>query len=201
MAAFLTLTGAVIQAEIQTENTNITVRLFNRSGLAASPLVEGEKQAEEILQRAGIHVVWLNCPTGIQECIEPPNSTHLVLTILKQGSAMGGEDMLGLAVQDAEGSGTYCYVFENKLNQISGQLHTNISRLLGYAMAHELGHLLKGSHSHSTTGVMSALWSRYELEQLARGALAFTLEDASLMQVRLGLAKKDEPELQATRIR
>ncbi len=48
---------------------------------------------------------------------------------------------------------------------------------------------------------MSALWSRYELEQLARGALAFTLEDASLMQVRLGLAKKDEPELQATRIR
>jgi hypothetical protein len=57
--------------------------------------------------------------------------------------------------------------------------------LLGSAMAHEIGHLLKGSNSHSPQGLMSAHWYANELRAAAMGSLDFTADDAVLMRPRL----------------
>jgi hypothetical protein len=167
------------------EVTQITVRLFNRSSVTVPVINDAESQAGEILRYAAIHVSWLNCEGSTQECTEAPSTTNLILTISKQAAAMGDTDALGMAVQDRTGSGAYGYVFEDKLNEISGKFHIHSSRLLAYALAHEIGHLLKGSHSHSGSGIMSASWSSYELEQLSRGALRFTDKDSEIMHSRL----------------
>src|SRR5581483_1593326 len=185
LAALIGYFSAAVPMMAQTQNTEVTIRVFNRSHVSPSILLDGEKQASEVISEAGIHVAWLNCRAGTQACIEQPSSRNLILTILKQGSAIGSDDVLGLAAQNEVGSGAYCYVFENKLNEISGENHVAISRLLRYAPAHEIGHLLKGSHSHSRDGVMSGLWSPSLLEQISRGALGFTQEDAEIMQARL----------------
>ena len=183
--ALLAVLGAVIPAVAQVETTQIMVRLFNRSSVTVAIVNEGESQAGEILRRAGIDVSWMNCDEAAPECVEEPSATNLIFTIVKQGSGMGSKEVLGIAVQDSAGSGAYGYIFENKLNEVSGQNHIPAARLLGYAMAHELGHLLKGSHSHSPTGIMSCLWSKYELAELSRGALWFTSKDAEVMHSRL----------------
>ena len=167
------------------QGATISVRVFNRPGLAAVLVAEGENRAGDALNRAGIDVVWVNCAKGIQECSQRPGPTNLILTILKHGDKMATDDVLGLAVQDETGFGTYFYVFEDKLNEISGTTHIHPSLLLGDAIAHEVGHLLKGSHSHSATGIMSGRWSRYALEAASRGALWFTKEDAAAMQSHL----------------
>jgi hypothetical protein len=177
--------GTLLPAIAQVETTRITVRLFNRSRVAASVLAEGERQASEILQRAEIRLDWLNCQHGTQECIQQPTSTNFILTVLKTGSKMASQDVLGMAVQDASGTGAYCYVFEDKLNEVSAQMHIAVARLLAYAMAHEIGHLLKGSRSHSPSGIMSALWSSKELHQLALGTFSFTEGDVEIMRSRL----------------
>ena len=185
--AFLALAAIVasVRSVAQTENSTITVRVFNRSEVAPATVSLGERVAGELLGRAGVVIVWLNCPAQTQDCAQPVGPASLILTMLKQGTAMAGKDTLGLALEDDTRAGAYCYVFENQLKDVSR--HTDISpwRLLGYAMAHELGHLLKGSLSHSSSGVMSARWSRGELQQIARGGLEFTSEDAYLMRSRL----------------
>ena len=135
-------------------SATISVRVFNRPGLAAALVAEGENRAGNALSRAGIDVVWTNCAKGIQECSQRPGPTNLVLTILKHGDKMASEDVLGLAVQDDAGFGTYFYVFEDKLDEIAGTTHIHPSLVLGDAIAHEIGHLLKGSHSHSATGIL-----------------------------------------------
>jgi hypothetical protein len=38
------------------------------------------------------------------------------------------------------------------------QYFAKFERGLGHVMAHEVGHLLLGAHSHSRTGLMSADW-------------------------------------------
>jgi hypothetical protein len=194
---FLIPLAILVRVGADAQDTKLNVRVFNRSGMAVSALEDGETQAVEVLQ--GLQVQWSNCSESGQQCLGRTSPRNLVLTILKQGSAMGGGDMLGLAVQNADGSGAYCYVFENKLNEISGRMHIPMSRLLGYAMAHELGHLLKGSHSHSPAGVMSGLWSKYELEQLARGSLSFTREDLLIIRAHAYSHKVEELKLQAIR--
>ena len=46
--------------------------------------------------------------------------------------------------------------------------------ILGYVMAHELGHLLLGVGSHGPTGLMHVPWYKKELDSIAEGSLLFT---------------------------
>jgi hypothetical protein len=56
---------------------------------------------------------------------------------------------------------------------------------LGTVIAHELGHLLLGSHAHSYAGVMTPIWRGEVLQLEAMGCLLFTHDQASLMRRRL----------------
>ena len=57
-----------------------------------------------------------------------------------------------------------------------------MAQILGHAMAHETGHLLLWSKSHSSTGIMKASWSREDLREIAMGHLAFTFQEAEVMR-------------------
>jgi hypothetical protein len=56
------------------------------------------------------------------------------------------------------------------------------SQILGFAMAHEIGHILLCSNQHSSSGIMKGPWGQAEFERLARGWLGFTLEQGVLMR-------------------
>jgi hypothetical protein len=62
------------------------------------------------------------------------------------------------------------------------------SVILGHVIAHEVGHLLLGTNSHSQDGIMSAEWSGSELRRLAKGALLFTASEP--MRIRTELASR-----------
>jgi hypothetical protein len=54
--------------------------------------------------------------------------------------------------------------------------------ILGCAMAHEVGHLLLGSNSHSVSGVMQARWERKHIRQALMGAMLFTPDQGRRLQ-------------------
>jgi hypothetical protein len=54
--------------------------------------------------------------------------------------------------------------------------------ILGCAIAHEVGHLLLGSNSHSGSGIMQRRWERKEMRHAMTGTLLFTPEQAKLIQ-------------------
>ena len=57
--------------------------------------------------------------------------------------------------------------------------------MLGAVSAHELGHLLLGSNSHSRIGIMEAIWEKDSVWKVERGMLLFTREQGELMRKRL----------------
>jgi hypothetical protein len=59
---------------------------------------------------------------------------------------------------------------------------TNFADLLGLAIAHELGHLLLRSASHSVAGIMRARWTEKGLSADDRGYLRFTYGEAESMR-------------------
>ena len=82
-------------------------------------------------------------------------------------------------------------------------LHTawnvGLADILGSVMAHELGHLILGSNSHSPTGIMRARWEHGELRRLERGSLVFTDEQAERMRVKVIVAPPaGQPDLAVT---
>ena len=52
-------------------------------------------------------------------------------------------------------------------------------------MAHELGHLLLPHGSHAKSGIMTAAWDRKQMEQIGRGWLSFTKEQAEAIRARV----------------
>jgi hypothetical protein len=66
-----------------------------------------------------------------------------------------------------------------------------LADILGTVIAHELGHLLLGSNSHSGVGIMRAHWQGEELRRLSRGGLWFTNEQAGDMRGKVIAPRQD----------
>jgi hypothetical protein len=54
--------------------------------------------------------------------------------------------------------------------------------ILGCVIVHEIGHLLLGPYSHSSSGVMQAQWGRDQMRQVMMGRLLFTHEQSMRMR-------------------
>ena len=88
-----------------------------------------------------------------------------------------GEDTLGIAIPRF-GSGDHAGVFLSRVRQKAAQSVgvIDISDLLGYVIAHEIGHLLLHSTLHSSEGLMRADLRQADLKKAAQRQLKFTPE-------------------------
>ena len=100
-------------------------------------------------------------------------------------SASSAGEVFGVAFLSDEGTGCYSDVFYDRARELHANWNVGLADILGNVMAHELGHLLLGSNSHSGAGIMRAHWQGEELHRLSRGSLWFTSEQASHMRGKL----------------
>jgi hypothetical protein len=182
--------ACVLVSRAEAQEPTITVFIYNRSHMRQQTLRDGEHIANDILLRAGLSSEWSDClgETGeaLKECGQPTTDVRVVLTIVKHWNGpVGDGSRLGLAIQNPPGQGVYCYVFQERLDQLVRDTHIDPSRLLGHAIAHEIGHLLKGSDSHSPEGIMSAQWYGHHIDAMKRGAMGFTPEDMATIRTKM----------------
>jgi len=64
-----------------------------------------------------------------------------------------------------------------------------MAQILGYAMAHEIGHLL-GLEAHAKLGIMRAVWTATDLLNLAYGSLAFSPEQGAVIRSEVELRQQ-----------
>ncbi len=164
----------------------ITVRVYNYAQTPSFVLAEAERQASRILSEAGLSSVWLECPivpsTDVSQnrCLEPIEATNVRLRVLSAPVPNSLHDTVyGFAIAPALASVYY----ESALGLAKyDQAEFEAPIVLGCAIAHEIGHLLLGSNSHSISGVMSAHWKRKHVRQALMGAMLFSPEEARRMQ-------------------
>ena len=110
--------------------------------------------------------------------------TRLGVRIMHR-SARSTSEVFGVAFLSAEGTGCYSDVFFDEAMNLHADWNVSLPEILGGVMAHELGHLLLGSNSHSRAGIMRAHWQGEELNLLSRGNLRFTSEQGEHMRGKL----------------
>ena len=64
-------------------------------------------------------------------------------------------------------------VYVDRVASVARGAGIDARRVLGLAIAHEIGHVLLDSNSHAASGLMRADWSRIELRRTDRAAWAF----------------------------
>ena len=60
----------------------------------------------------------------------------------------------------------FVFVFYKVANQLSAQALISSATILGYAMAHEIGHVLLDQPGHSRSGVMKAIWTVNDMREM-----------------------------------
>lgn len=194
-SAWLVLAGAVFTAgawtnETRTRDYEIKVSVFNDAQISEGKLVGAEKVAGEPFANAGIRIDWMNCgrPTETSEeqaaCSEAAFPGHLEVR-LRQRSLNLPESTLGLSFVGEDGFGCHADVFYAGIPSIEKEVHLSSETILGLAIAHELGHLLLGSKSHSDSGIMRPVWQKPELSATSKGTLGFSDTQALKMKARL----------------
>jgi len=175
----------------------LRVSVFDDAGVGTATLRKAEREASRVFRRANIDVIWLECPQNSSaqisfgRCLEVSFPEHLELRIALR-SRDAKTSTLGMSFQSGDGQGCYADLFYESTLELQTESHIGAAIILGHAMAHELGHLLLGTNSHATGGLMRAHWGPGDLAQAAKGNLLFSLEESKRMRSRFTRDNSDE---------
>jgi hypothetical protein len=182
-------TGRPILAETRSFNPEkpdlkVHVRLYNYASVTPEGLAKMKEQASVIFRQVRVDVVWVE-DAALQQGSGAPafEEIDLFLRILPQPRAtLASRSALGEALPcQLRRDGCIASVFLNRAKQLADRTGMSVHQVLGHAMAHELGHLLLGSNSHSGWGLMRAVWNSQDIQRAAKGALLFTSVEAEVI--------------------
>lgn len=178
---------------------SLPVRVYDFGGLDAPSRRQALHTAGAVLARAGIAVTWHACdntqPPPV--CARATRPGELVLRIVAaHGTGAGAASAalrapasnltLGDALVDrTTGSGVLATIYVDSVAALGKAAASDVATLLGYAIAHELGHLLLGTTAHGTRGLMRPVWSRDEIRRGHAADWMFTEREAKAIRARL----------------
>ena len=162
--------GAAPQREVR----DLTVAVAHYAAVDPKTMKEAERVASDVYRRAGIEIQWVEPSTY-------EGATRLYVNVLSQEMAApyyASDETVGFAIPGSRAAN----VIYERIRQAARRRHVASGLLLGYVIAHELGHLLLPAHSHSSSGLMRP---DIDMELAATKKLRFTAHQVALIQERL----------------
>ena len=159
VSVLVSLVGFPLMLDARTfeEHPQVLVSVLNDAGVDNATVLSAEKIASRIYEQAGLSIIWKNClaqpALKSERCIQTVDNRHLVLHIEHRARTLE-IDIYGIAFLDEVGLGAYCDVFYDRIAELRHRGRASEATILGIVAAHELGHLLLGSHAHSPVGIM-----------------------------------------------
>jgi hypothetical protein len=155
---------------------DVFVRVYAQPAMAAPDLRAVLTAAAVILYDTGARVEWVMCPARAGDaiastdhrCEVPLAPNELVLRLVRghTPSAYRGVLPLGGSLIDTEqGHGTLATVFLDRVDWLADAGRIQPAALAARVVAHEVVHLLLGTHDHTPRGLMRAVWTRDEVRR------------------------------------
>jgi hypothetical protein len=163
----------------------VVVLLHNYAHLPRQILTEAEDWVSLIFRKAGVEVTFADCPLNDEdpalypECPEVFDAPQLFLRIFPTTATKmdhGGESFVAAPIAN---------IFWNRVEEQTQRLNVSAPRVLAHTVAHELGHLLLGSNSHSPTGIMTAHWEAQVLVRICQDGLFFNRQQSELIRTEI----------------
>ena len=164
--------------EVQPE---VIIRVSAAGNIPIMVLAPAKREAAAVLRNAGIRARWETLGGRSQEKGgECPKSAADVIDVLvmDRGNKNDHPGALAYSLPFAP-SGMRVVIFYDR---IAVQSTTPNPTIMGFAMAHEIGHVLRGTDSHNLSGVMRAHWDERDYSLMAAHVLNFSEDDADSMR-------------------
>jgi len=154
-----------------------------------------------VVERALETATELFVPMGVRLRFAPiereqPGADAIWLHLMRRAPREAGPPVLGAAMM--AGKEPAALVFCDRVMAFAQPCSSSDTGvLLGYAIAHELGHILRNEPGHCGTGVMKATWGHTDIVRMLQRAMAFNNQDRALIQA--GLAAREQTQRMAAR--
>ena len=179
--------GAIFFAMPMFGGEGMTVSVCTRGRLDPRVELGAEATAAALFHSIDIEIVWAKCEAGPEG--DDAVQQHYFTLRFRDGRpfikpAAAGNDTLGEAFLQADEGGFIVEVYYQAVKALAADKDVELTTLLGFVIAHELGHLLLGP-AHAARGVMRAAWDRTDLEAIRRGSMKFSALEAAGMRCAL----------------
>jgi hypothetical protein len=164
------------------QEIKVTVLVHNYAHLPKQILSDAKDRASLIFHKAGVEVEWADCPLKDEdpslypECPATVDASQLFLRILPKTAGKmqdGGQAFVAARIAN---------IFWNRVEEQAQRLNVSAARVMGHTVAHELGHLLLGSNSHSSVGIMTARWDAPTMTRICQEGLYFNSQQSELIR-------------------
>jgi hypothetical protein len=180
-ALFVMVCSATLNA-----NERMAVTICDLAGLPHYLIKDAERELSFVFKSMDIDVQFPGC-----EVVSEDREAWFVIRLRKDGAPYYANELslhtMGRAFVSGSGKGYEGYIadiYSPAVKAMSQQTGTDEGRLLGWTIAHELGHLLLGP-GHSLTGIMTGQWGDKEMAAIAKRWLGFHEEERSRIRERL----------------
>lgn len=178
----------------QTERLTIALWVRDTAQVPDDVLTQAQAEVTQIYRQAGVETVWL-AASSLFASTDPDGKPWFTIAILSRDQAQRLNPALthgavGVAMSNPTRRGHVAYVFYHRVENLTGGNGLNLEKVLGIAMAHEIGHLLLPDHAHSQTGLMRAKWAKADLRLAQRSRLFFTAKQGELIRSRMASSQQ-----------
>jgi hypothetical protein len=181
------LVTAVSSVQLVSAVQRINVAVCNMDAVGESDVSNAKTETELIYRAVGVQIVWWDC--GPFPASSSPERTPWFVIRLRNDKppSKGGSaslDVMGLAFVEGREGGATADAYLRAIRATAERQHTDAGVLLGFVLAHELGHLILGP-GHTPVGLMQAVWGEQQIDDLRQRRLRFSREGGE--RIRLAL--------------
>jgi hypothetical protein len=161
----------------------LTIKIYDLAGVNPAVRAGATRVARAILLDVGIDAEWIDCEPASRATISPcagPRLPQDLMVRLVRGSlaAATSRTSLGYSVVDTPlRRATLATIFVDRVEDTARATAIDVTTLTGRAIAHEVGHLMLGTNSHTDGGLMREVWTGAELVRNRPGDWLFSQPD------------------------
>jgi predicted metalloprotease len=154
----------------------MNVSICNQGHLPEPLIAQAETEAAIVFRSMDVEVAWAKCQDEVAT-EEAGRGLRFVIRLRNdhppKASGPASLDAMGRAYVSAPNDGYIADIYYKAVQEIAERYGTDADGLLGYVIAHELGHLLLGP-GHSPHGIMHAPWNNSDATAVKQRGLKFT---------------------------
>lgn len=166
------------------QNRQISIHLYNLSGLPVETLDRATREASRIFAQHDVTINWTAGHSQADEAHTTDQSgpsafrdAHVrPFLVVRLGRGLAYKvpnGALGVALPHAQ-FGVSATIFQERVETMCQSAGQDFALMLGHAIAHEIGHVTLASDAHSPNGIMRARWGKGESDLAAMGHLGFS---------------------------
>ena len=195
LVVLIFLVQAASGTTLLAQSHTVQVQIYDDTALKPGALNSLVARTQNLLVSSGISVQVKVCKSDLEShCETQTGFTILIVRLVArnmQKISNVRQRRLGQSYADHQG-GKYAFVFLEQIQDSAAQANVSWITVLAYTIAHEVGHLLLGSESHTGRGLMKANWDQSDYLEMSQGHLYFSNQQSRDLANRFGMLNLPE---------